>query len=165
MLATLFDVIENGTASAVPFVVIEVPGEPQGKKAHESRYIPRSPHTGRGGFIHNYLPSQTVKYQNTIAKAANKAMGNKPMIGPGVAFAMRLFMIMPVPMSWSQKKRDAALAGTIYPTVKPDDDNCSKALDALNGLVWHDDSQRVKSLIVKEYGENPGLYIEIYLLP
>lgn len=164
MIATLFELME-GAAPAVPFVVIEVPGDPEGKKAHESRYVPKSARTGRGGFIHNYLPAQTVKYQERIAGYARKAMIGKAMIGPGEAFAMRLFIMMPIPQSWPRWKRDAALAGTIYPTGKPDDDNVSKALDALNGIVWHDDSQRVHSLLWKEYGENPGLIIECYRLP
>jgi len=155
----------NGAAPAAPFIIVEVPGDPQGKKAHESRYVRGNPTTGRKGFIHNYLPAQTADYQNHIAKCARRAMVGKQIIGPGIPFAMRLFMMMPVPMSWSKSKRDAALAGTLYPTVKPDDDNCSKALDALNGVVWHDDSQRVRSLLWKEYGENPGLIIEVYLLP
>lgn len=164
MLANLLELMD-GTAKAVPFVVVEVPGNPQGKKAHESRYVPRNPRTGRGGFIHNYLPAQTAHYQNHIAACAHKAMLGKTMIGPGIPFAMRLFIMMPIAESWPQWKRDAALAGTIYPTAKPDDDNCSKVLDALNGVVWHDDSQRVRSLLWKEYAENPGLIIEVYLLP
>jgi Holliday junction resolvase RusA-like endonuclease len=56
------------------------------------------------------------------------------------------------------------LVGKRWPTVKPDDDNYCKALDALNGVVWDDDCQRCRTLIVKEYAENPGLIVEVFKL-
>ena len=55
--------------------------------------------------------------------------------------------LMGVPKSWSNKKRDAALAGTIRPTGKPDWDNFAKMLDAFNEIVWIDDAQIVEGSI------------------
>lgn len=145
--------------------MISLAGAPRGKQAHKSRWVPPNPSKGRfKGFIHNYLPKETEKYQQAMAKAAQRAMGNKPVIPAGVPFGMRLFIMVPVPKSWPKRDRDAALAGTIFPTVKPDDDNVSKALDALNGVVWADDCQRCRSLLWKEYAENPGIIIEVYKL-
>lgn len=161
----LFDIFQGVGKSPAPFVVITVPGDPQGKKAHESRWVPPNPARGRfKGFIHNYLPKQTEVYQNKIAATAKRAMAGRPMIPAGEPFAMRMFIVLPVPKSWPRRDRDAALAGTIWPTVKPDDDNVSKALDALNGVVWADDAQRCRSLLWKDYGEKPGLIIEVYKL-
>ena len=81
------------------------------------------------------------------------------------ALAVRIFAMIPIPKSWPAKKRDAALVGLIYPDGRPDWDNYGKiASDALNKVVWEDDGQIVKSLVVKEYAENPGLIIEVFKL-
>jgi Holliday junction resolvase RusA-like endonuclease len=67
-----------------------------------------------------------------------------------------------VPASWSNKKRDAALAGIVRHTGRPDFDNFAKiGCDALNGIVWADDSQIVEARIVKLYSESPSLRIEV----
>ena len=67
-----------------------------------------------------------------------------------------------VPSSWSAKKRDAALAGIVQPTGRPDADNFQKAAwDSLNSIVWVDDSQVVDARIVKTYAEQPSLRIEV----
>ena len=48
------------------------------------------------------------------------------------------------------------------PTTKPDGDNILKVvLDALNGLAYDDDRQVVKMCIIKAYGVNPGLVVQV----
>ena len=48
------------------------------------------------------------------------------------------------------------------PTTKPDGDNILKVvLDALNGLAYDDDRQVVKMCIIKVYGSNPGLVVQV----
>lgn len=67
---------------------------------------------------------------------------------------------MEVPASWSRKRRNAALGGLQRPTGRPDCDNIGKiCLDALNGLVWKDDSQVVDLKIIKLYDEQPALEV------
>ena len=68
---------------------------------------------------------------------------------------------MGVPPSWTRKRRDDALAGVIRPTGKPDYDNIGKVVDALNGIVWVDDSQIVDARIRKLYDERARLVIEV----
>jgi len=52
-----------------------------------------------------------------------------------------------------------------YPSVKPDLDNYAKAaLDALNGVAWHDDGQVTSLNLQKHYakpGEEPGIEIVV----
>lgn len=51
----------------------------------------------------------------------------------------------------------------IRPTVKPDCSNVVKGLeDALNGILWHDDSQIVKLTVLKNYTvDKPFTVIEV----
>jgi len=69
---------------------------------------------------------------------------------------------LPVPMSWSIKRHDAALRGDIRPTTKPDTDNYVKAgLDAINAIVIADDSLVVELTAIKRYAQVPQLTITI----
>lgn len=69
---------------------------------------------------------------------------------------------LPIPQSWPKRKQAAALAGTEYPTKKPDADNVIKAIfDALNGVVWHDDTRVVDMVVRKRYAAVPGVTKEI----
>jgi Holliday junction resolvase RusA-like endonuclease len=57
---------------------------------------------------------------------------------------------MPIPESWSAKKKIASIGKSV--TVKPDIDNLVKGLfDALNGLVWTDDNLVVSCNAMKIY--------------
>ena len=52
-----------------------------------------------------------------------------------------------------------------YHTKRPDIDNCTKAiLDALNGLLYRDDSQIVKLTATKRYADRPGVEIRVQTL-
>jgi Holliday junction resolvase RusA-like endonuclease len=67
---------------------------------------------------------------------------------------VRVWIDVPVAPSWSRKKRQAALAGALHPTGKPDLDNCVKLLmDALNGILWRDDAQVTDIAVIKRYAE------------
>jgi Holliday junction resolvase RusA-like endonuclease len=89
-------------------------------------------------------------------------MRGRPLLeGP---LAVRVIAMMPVPASWTNRAKDAALAGLTFPAKKPDADNILKILDALNETVWEDDAQIVCALVVKKYAENPGLIVDIYKL-
>ena len=76
----------------------------------------------------------------------------RPLDGP-IVVCVEAYM--PIPQSWSQRKRADALSGKILPTTKPDIDNLQKCLDALNNVVWLDDKQIVTSLVSKRYSADP----------
>ena len=74
------------------------------------------------------------------------------------------------PASWSKKKRAAAMAGHIYPAVKPDADNLGKAfLDALNEIAYRDDKQVVECTIKKRYtfseDDTPHVTVHVERMP
>jgi Holliday junction resolvase RusA-like endonuclease len=132
---------------AVSFLV---PGKPQGKGR------PRA--VARGKFVRMYTPEKTASYESTGALAASQAMAGQTLIAGPVEVVMRL--VLPIPMSWSNRKKDHALDGIIMPTTKPDADNVIKAIfDAINGVVWHDDTQVVDLQVRKRYGITPGVNV------
>ncbi len=116
-------------------------------------------HAIAGGRAIGYTPKKTRDYEKLLSQAANKEMAGKPLLaGP---LMMHVYVFMPIPKSWSQKKRQAAINGEVWPTVKPDWDNYGKITDALNGVVFLDDKQIVKGTVSKIYAEDPALHVMI----
>ena len=119
---------------------------------------------GRVGRLANgrptvFTPTPTRSYENTVRLAAWKAMSWRvPFDGP---LEVTLEARLPVPPSWSQKRQSLALAGEIRPTSRPDLDNYIKILDAMNGVVWRDDSAIVKITATKVYSDRPALVITV----
>lgn len=133
---------------------IHVPGAPQGKGRARAFAKP-------GGRIGHYTPEKTRTYEGMIRTLAMEAMTGKQIIeGP---VEMTLWIVMPIPRSWPQWKKDAASGGLIAPTTKPDSDNVAKAVkDALNGVVWVDDCQ-VVSLAIRKMYHSSGRAVGVHL--
>jgi Holliday junction resolvase RusA-like endonuclease len=137
-------------------ITITLPGPPIGKGRPRFR-VARS----KAGqqFVTAYTPAKTRAYERSLAWAGKAAMGGrKPLVG---ALRAAVEARMGVPSSWSAKKRDAALAGLIRPTGRPDYDNVAKTLDALIGIVFVDDAQIVEAGVTKVYAEQPCLIVRI----
>lgn len=131
-------------------VTIVMTGAPRGKGR------PRFARIGAG--VRAYTDAETEAYEGAIKAHARVAMAGRAPF----RYAVRVDICahMPIPPSWPFKKREAARAGRIRPTGKPDGDNIAKAIyDALNKVVWDDDAQIVHAVIVKRYSETPKLVI------
>ena len=134
-------------------VTFTVPGVPQGKGRARIVKI--------RGSSRMATPQKTVDYEGLIAYAALQAMAGEPLIED--AAACNIFIYMPVPASWSDKKRRLALEGELLPTTKPDIDNVVKAvLDGCNGIVWWDDVQVVDLRVRKRYSGTPCVWVEVW---
>jgi Holliday junction resolvase RusA-like endonuclease len=136
-----------------PFVTIRLDGPPRGKGR---------PRFGRrGSFVAVWTDKKTVAYEDMLKTAGAEAMrAMAPRLG---ALSVRIEAEMPIPASWSQKKRQAALAGDLSPIGKPDFDNLAKCVgDALNKIVWKDDSQIIVCAFRKFYSVTPGLMISVW---
>lgn len=136
-----------------PFVTIRLGGPPRGKGR---------PRFGRrGSFVAVWTDKKTAAYEDMLA-AEGRAVMNGTAMRLG-ALSVQIHAGMPVPASWSQKKRQAALSGDLSPTGKPDFDNLAKCVgDALNKIVWKDDSQIVVCAFRKFYSSEPGLTISVW---
>ena len=107
-----------------------------------------------------YTDAKTRSYEALIAFHAHEAMAGAALLDGALSVAA--FVYIDPPASWSKARRARALAGQELPTKKPDLDNCIKALmDALNGVVWHDDVQVVNLDVTKAYAAAPGLHVAI----
>ena len=137
-------------------ITVRLNGEPEGKGRPRFRVI--TPRAGKP-FASVYTPAETRTYETALKLAGKVAMRAKPPLeGP---LQVDITAVMSVPRSWSNKKRDAALVGSIWPTGTPDLDNIMKMLDGLNEIVWLDDKQIVDAHIQKRYGESPFLEVKV----
>ena len=113
------------------------------------------------GRARQYLPTQhpVNAYKAACAIAASQLEQKIVLEGP---IALRAVFVLPRPISQKPK------VGPRLPHAKkPDGDNLAKStLDALNGILWRDDSQ-ISVLTVEKFiaasGEQP--HAEIFLQP
>lgn len=107
-----------------------------------------------------FTPAKTRDAEETLTGRALALMLRHPDAAQWpsrTALHVTLVFVLPVPPSWPRWKRDAALEGRLRPVSKPDVDNLSKlAKDALNSVLWVDDSQVVGLTASKVYGEKPS---------
>ena len=114
----------------------------------------------RFGDGRTYTPAKTLKAENDIQTQA-KTQGVRRLEG---ALGILIAFHMPIPESWSKKRRSEAVGG--YHISRPDADNLKKlVLDALNGLAWDDDSQVAYSVCSKVYSDTPRTEVQIWQLP
>ena len=130
-----------------------VHGEPVGKA--RARVV-----RDRSGRVRAYTPKKSANWERSAAILARRVMqGEEPTRKP---VQLRLVAVMPVPESWPKWKREAATDGRIMPTGKPDLDNIIKAAkDALNGIIWRDDSQVVEVKALQIYGSSAMVSIGV----
>jgi Holliday junction resolvase RusA-like endonuclease len=123
----------------------------------------------RGNFVHTYTPAKSAAYEKHVVDCAMESLRKQGIIsffdGP---LEVDLLVLMPVPKSWSMKKKESVFFDEVMPTSKPDLDNFVKAIcDACNRIVWRDDSQIVKMSARKRYcvlGQEPCALLNVATL-
>ena len=95
-----------------------------------------------GNFVKTYDPQKSKNYKQLVrfwvTQHIKKIDGFKPFEN---ALYCELTFYLPIPISWSKKRRIEADSGIIRPVSKPDTDNLVKSVtDSCNGLLWTDDS-------------------------
>jgi Holliday junction resolvase RusA-like endonuclease len=105
----------------------------------------------RGNFVSTYTPTKTRDYETVIKEAAKKAMGSNELLETPVTVA--IYITVPIPQSYSKKRTEACLKDIERPIKKPDIDNIAKCfLDAMNDIVYKDDTQVLTLHVTKVYG-------------
>lgn len=113
-----------------------------------------------GGRTIAYDPPKSKAYKARVRQYAARNAPKEPLEG-AVTLGVQIFRS--VPKSWSKKKHEAAYAGLIWPTTKPDVSNIVKGIeDALNGIWYKDDSQIVHEYSMKQYAREPGVIVKMW---
>ncbi len=131
-------------------------GNPRGKLRPRFRAFGKGKAKG-----HAYTDAKTREYEDNLYGVASRYMldhGMRLLEGPLV---VEIDAWMSIPAGFSKKKKAAALACKVLPTVKPDFNNIAGPLDALNGVVWVDDKQIVRGTVTKRYSDTPRLVVKI----
>lgn len=107
-----------------------------------------------------YTPAKTVNYESLVRYTYQSIYGKQePLSGRIEAHVTAIF---PIPKSYSKKKTAELLQGHCNYDKKPDCDNLAKSvLDALNGIAYNDDSQITSLHVVKEYGTQPKVILQL----
>lgn len=129
---------------AINFYVPGVPvakGRPRAFKMHN-------------GGIGTYTPDKTVAWEQKVRAYACEV---KPATPFDIPLSVSLQFILPRPKSCPKHR--------IHPITKPDLDNLEKAvMDAMNGLIYVDDSRICLKTSLKGYSEDTtkiGVYVQV----
>lgn len=110
-------------------------------------------------YVRVYDPPKVKNFKNLLRSLAVHQYARPPLIGP---LSVSLTFYRPVQSSISKTERDRRLSNESKPVVKPDTDNYIKStLDALNGVLWHDDAQIVKIIGEKRYSDHPRITVGV----
>ena len=132
-------------------VCFTIPGKPVAKGRPRAAVVK--------GMARIYTPKKTADYEAAARWAASVGMrGHDLFTGP---VTVRFRFYFPIAKSWPKHRREEASAGRLPHTGKPDVDNCAKVLDAMNGIVFADDSQVVRVEAEKLYGDEPRTEVEV----
>lgn len=120
-------------------------------KGSAKGFVVRSKATGKARAVVTHDNPRTKDWQQTIAHAANLAIGRQPhtqapfFIEAGEAVRATAVFYLARPKSLRKKTN-------VHHTKKPDLDKLTRTVnDALTGIVWNDDAQIVDLQVRKRY--------------
>ena len=133
-------------------IFFEIPGDAQAQGR------PRAGKTKRGKVV-MYDPQESRDYKSYVRLIASQHRPNNPLEGQLEVF-INIYRRMP--KSITKKRRQAVIEGIHRPITKPDLTNIAKGIeDALNGIIYKDDSQIVDLHISKYYSDRPRVEVQI----
>ncbi|WP_309087269.1 RusA family crossover junction endodeoxyribonuclease [Domibacillus sp.] len=104
-----------------------------------------------------YDPAKSRNFKEYVKIVAAQHRPAKLLEGP---LQVKVKVYKPMLKRFSKKKLAEAEAGILRPVTKPDVDNYVKGIkDALNKVIWNDDSQVVDLTVSKFYSESPRIEV------
>lgn len=121
---------------------------------------PRVVRNKKTGKIQSFTPQRTSAFHAQVHRVVDQVMFGHPLMdGP---LRVDMSFKMPVPKSWPNWKKEAALLGIVRPTGRPDMDNLEKALlDAFNNHLIEDDSLVIERFARKIYAVDAGIEVRV----
>lgn len=115
-------------------------------------------------------PDKTVAYEKRVRIASNRARISAKLEPITDCVSIEVIAYMPIPTSWSKKRKTLAELGAVNHTTKPDCDNILKAV--LDGMsvgkhkkgLYTDDVQVVSASVIKRYANTPRTEIKVSIL-
>ena len=104
---------------------------------------------------------KTRQFEKSLRLEARLKYTGQPLEGP---LRCEMEFIFPVPSSRTKSFKKACLEGCEPHQIKPDLDNLAKVKDAMNGIIWKDDSQIAVERLSKSYEsktKKTGIYIRV----
>ena len=133
-------------------IYFEIPGNAQAQGR------PRAGKTKRGKVV-MYDPKESREYKSYVRLIASQHRPRKLLEGQLEVF-IKIYRQMP--KSMTKKRKQAVMEGLHRPITKPDVTNIAKGIeDALNGIIYKDDSQIVDLHISKYYSDRPRVEVQI----
>lgn len=106
-----------------------------------------------------YTPTKTSSFEEKV-QWAFKSKYNIQTEPSQKPFRAKIIAVFEPPKNISKKKKEELLDSKY--TKKPDSDNVAKAiLDSLNGLAYKDDNQVSELLVLKHYGDENKILVEL----
>ena len=108
----------------------------------------------KNGFTTTYTPKKTEQWEDMIRLQILKHRPEKLLDS---AIALKAVFVLQRPKSIPKKRK--------YPETKPDLDNLLKSLtDAMEGIIYTNDSRIVKKEVEKVYGDPPRVEVEVEVI-
>lgn len=105
---------------------------------------------------------QSINYKRIVKYAALSEMNKRQLTMTDRPLAMRLTFVFAPPKSYTKKKLEAVKSCELRYTKHIDLDNLAKSvMDALNNVIYKDDSQIVTLCANKEYGTTDHVHVII----
>lgn len=113
-------------------------------------------------FIRDDNPHSKAWMQR-VAKAGRQAMGKTKATDLPCVLVVTIYRPRP---KGHFGTRGLLLSAAAYPATKPDLTKCIRGIeDALNDVVWTDDSRVVEQRTKKRFGDREEVLIEVFTLP
>lgn len=111
---------------------------------------------------HAYTPASTKKAQQDIQLLLKSYMNRNQILTTPKPVFVKMIFNYPIPRKITDSDKLLGDLGMFYKSSRPDLDNLAKLVaDAMNGIVYFDDSQIVKLLCEKKYSIQEGIDLNI----